>query len=237
MSFRPQGRSGPGQHEYWPLLDLRVRTPRLELRPPDYDDMCALAALAAKGIHDPGWMPFAMPWSIQPSPQLERGALQHYWRNWADWSVNSWHLSLTTVVEGEVVGTQGVGAKDFPVLRTVESGSWLGREHQGKGIGKEMPAAMLHLAFVGLGAQYARSGAFHDNTPSLGVSRALGYEENGIAIADRLGKPDRQIHLLLTRERWKQHRSIEVTIENLAPCLELFGLASDLSPLEGAGTA
>ncbi|HUS21382.1 MAG TPA: GNAT family N-acetyltransferase [Aeromicrobium sp.] len=220
------------RHPYWPLFDLRVRTERLELRPVGEDDAIALASLAARGIHDPDWLPFAVPWSIQPSPQLERGAVQHYWRAWANWTADNWHLPLAVICDGEVVGTQGFGGRKFPVLRTVNSGSWLGRDHQGKGIGKEMRAAMLHLAFAGLGARYAVSGAWHDNAPSLGVSRALGYEENGVDIAERLGNPDRQIGLLLTRERWEAHRAIEVHIENLAPCLEFFGLASDLLPLE-----
>ena len=224
-------------HPYWPLFDLRVRTARLELRPPTDDDACALAALAARGIHDPDWLPFAIPWSIQPSPQLEREALKHYWAARANWTVDRWHLPLAVLCDGEVVGTQGFGAHKFAVVRSVNSGSWLGPQHQGKGIGKEMRAAMLHLAFDGLGAQYAVSGAWHDNAPSLGVSRALGYEENGIEIAERQGKPDRQIGLLLTRERWEAHRSIDVSIEGLEPCLEWFGLASDLIPLAGGDGA
>jgi hypothetical protein len=38
------------------------------------------------------------------------------------------------------------------MLREFESGSWLGREHQGRGLGKEMREATLHLGFEGLGA-------------------------------------------------------------------------------------
>src|SRR5687767_14511103 len=106
-------------HPYWPLFDLRVRTERLELRYPDDADSVELAALAAKGIHDPDWLPFAVPWSIQPSPKLERGALQHHWGLKASWTVDNWHLPLAVIHEGEIVGTQGFGAKKFPVLRAV----------------------------------------------------------------------------------------------------------------------
>ena len=42
-----------------------------------------------------------------------------------------------------------------------------------------MRAAVLGFAFDGLGAQVAETGAFLDNGASNGVSRALGYEENG----------------------------------------------------------
>ena len=61
----------------------------------------------------------------------------------------------------------------------MDTGSWLGRRFQGRGLGKEMRAAVLGFAFDGLGAEVAETSAFLDNLPSNGVSRALGYEENG----------------------------------------------------------
>ena len=39
--------------DIWPLFDLRVSTPRLELRYVDDELGHALARLAAHGIHDP----------------------------------------------------------------------------------------------------------------------------------------------------------------------------------------
>jgi hypothetical protein len=41
-------------HPYWPLWDLVVRTPTVELRMPTDDDLVRLAQLAGAGIHDPG---------------------------------------------------------------------------------------------------------------------------------------------------------------------------------------
>src|SRR5688500_16798621 len=72
---------------YWPLNDLRVRTPHLELRVPTPDDLYVLVDLIRHGIHDPQTMPFSNPWTDMPSPQLERGALQWYWRQRAEWKV------------------------------------------------------------------------------------------------------------------------------------------------------
>lgn len=63
-------------------------------------------------------------------------------------------------------------AKDFAVTRQAANGSWLGPAHQGQGFGTEMQAAVLHLAFAGLGAAYAVSAAMTDNLGSLGVPRA-----------------------------------------------------------------
>lgn len=81
--------------------------------------------------------------------------------------------------QGSVVGTQSLGAKDFAATRQVETGSWLGTRHQGKGLGTEMRAAVLMLALDHLGAVSARSSAFVDNPASLAVSRALGYRLDG----------------------------------------------------------
>ena len=166
-------------HPVWPLFDLQVRTPRLELRYIDDEMATELALLAAKGIHPPDFMPFAMPWSEEPSPLLERNTMQFYWRCRAELSPAKWNIPLAVLVEGAVVGTTGLITHDFQVLRTFETGSWLGREHQGAGIGKEMRIATLHLGFLGFGAQRATTGAWEDNGPSLGVTNSLGYVANG----------------------------------------------------------
>ena len=55
-------------------------------------------------------------------------------------------------MDGRPVGIQDVIAANFPVLRGVDTYSWLGIDHQGQGFGREMRAAVLHLAFDGLGA-------------------------------------------------------------------------------------
>jgi RimJ/RimL family protein N-acetyltransferase len=61
-------------------------------------------------------------------------------------------LEFAVIRRGAVVGSQGVGGRDFAVLREVHTGSWLGRRYQGQGIGTQMRAAVLHMAFDGLGA-------------------------------------------------------------------------------------
>jgi RimJ/RimL family protein N-acetyltransferase len=183
----------------------------------------ALAALAAGGIHDPDFMPFNFPWTDAPSPELERNTCQYFWRNRGAWTVDEWNLVMAAVVDGEIVGIQAVEGKNFGKLRAPITGSWLGRAHQGKGIGKEMRAAILHFIFEGLGADVALSGAFDDNGPSLGVSRSLGYEENGDELVLRRGEPGRQIRLRLTRERWEERRRDDIEIEGLEPCREMFG--------------
>jgi RimJ/RimL family protein N-acetyltransferase len=210
--------------EHWPLFGLRVVTPRLELGYPSDDDLARLAAVPAGAIHDPAEMPFAIPWTDAPPQELPRNTLQHYWLGRASWKAQRWDLPLVARYQGEVVGVQALHAEDFPVTRQVSTGSWLLRRVQGQGLGKEMRAAVLHLAFAGLGAERALSGAYVDNPASLAVSRALGYVENGYQVDVRRGRPARRINLLLTRERWEPRRRDDIRIEGLEPCLALFGL-------------
>ena len=166
-------------HPIWPLFDLRVVTPRIELRYIDDDIASELALLALQGIHDPAFMPFSIEWTDAPSPQMERNTLQYYWRCRADTTPAQWSINLGVAVDGEVVGTTSLMATEFPTLRQFETGSWLGRRHQGKGLGREMRVATLHLGFVGFGAHWATTGAFEDNAPSLGVTQGLQYTEVG----------------------------------------------------------
>ncbi|HEV3225550.1 MAG TPA: GNAT family protein [Acidimicrobiales bacterium] len=211
---------------HWPLFDLTVHTPRLELRYPDDDLVAALAELGGKGIHDPATMPFSMPWTDLPPGELERGALQFLWRTRASWQPTEWSCPMAVVVDGEPLGVQDLTGSQFAVTKTVKTGSWLTRTRQGEGIGTEMRAAILHLAFAGLGADRACTSAYHDNHPSLGVTRAMGYKPNGDSIELRRDQADRQLHFVLSRERWQERRRDDIEIEGLGPCLELFGAAT-----------
>ena len=213
-------------HAYWPLFDLRIRTPRLELRVPNDDDLIELARMAALGVHPESLMPFSIAWTDQPSPELERGLMQWHWRARAEWSPTRWRLAFGVLEEGRMVGSQDMHAQDFGILRTAETGSWLGREHQGRGIGKEMRAAVLHLAFAGLGAVIARSAAFADNAASLSVSRAMGYVIDGEELTLRRGTASRHIRLRLERHEWERRRRDNVVIEGLEPCLPILGVLS-----------
>jgi RimJ/RimL family protein N-acetyltransferase len=163
-------------------------------------------------------------WTDAPPDERARGTLQYHWSRWASWRPSDWMLELAVVRDGTVVGVQAIGARDFAVLREVSTGSWLGRRHQGQGTGTQMRAAVLYLAFEGLGAQYAVSAAFEDNTASLGVSRKLGYHDDGIERHVVRGRPAATRRLRLSRAGWKAARTIPVQIHGLEPCLPLFGL-------------
>ena len=187
----------------WPLFGLRLRSARLELRPPTDDDLLALAKVARAGIHPPEEMPFGIPWTDAPSPRFEREFVQFHWRLRAEWRPDNWRLELGVWLGGHPVGIQGLGAERLFVLRTVGTGSWLGREFQGGGIGKEMRAAVLAFAFDDLAAEWATSTAFEDNLASAGVSRALGYVEDGRFREAPRGVAREMIRYRLTVEQWR----------------------------------
>src|SRR4051794_19777239 len=211
-------------HPWWPLFDLRVRTSRLELRPPCDDDFPALLELVDAGIHDPAEMPFSHPWTDAEPEVRDRRAVQHWWRHRANWEPDDWDLPFLVSCDGRPVGIQDIFAKRFATLREFETGSWLGRAHQGRGIGTEMRAAILHFAFIGLGAEVAHSSAFVDNPKSLGVSRRLGYEDNGRRRDAPRDQARELIALRLPREKWECTERPDVTIEGLEPCLPMFGV-------------
>jgi len=210
----------------WPLSGLRLRTPRLELRLPSLADLDDLARLAAEGVHDPAVQPFGVPWTDVPPDQRARSVLQYHWRIWGEWSPQDWTLNLVVDRGGVIVGTQGMSGRDFALLREVSTGSWLGQRYQGQGIGTEMRAAVLHLAFAGLDAAYAISSAFTDNPASLAVSRKLGYAADGIGRQVIRGQPATQHRVRLDRAGWQAHRGVAVEITGLAGCLPDFGLTT-----------
>ena len=87
-----------------------------------------------------------------------------------------------------------------------------------------MRAAVLELAFAGLGAASAVTGAFEDNVASFEVSRKLGYEHDGVEVHAVRGKAAVLRRLRLTRARWEAYRSVPVEMTGLAECLPLFGV-------------
>jgi hypothetical protein len=89
-----------------------------------------------------------------------------------------------------------------------------------------MRAAVLHLAFDGLGALVARSAAFVDNPASIRVSKALGYRENGRFRQAPRGDPKEIVNFEITSEEWRSRRFSlpPVTVVGLEAVLPMFGL-------------
>ena len=158
-----------------PLYDIRLRTSRLELRLGSREELVALAELAREGIHPPEEMPFLVPWTDRSAePTFVEESVAYHEAALADWQPDGWSLNLLTFLDGRPIGSQGMRAEEFAARREVDTGSWLGQAFQRQGIGTEMRAAVLELAFRELGAQAATSGSVFGNESSKRVSEKLG---------------------------------------------------------------
>jgi RimJ/RimL family protein N-acetyltransferase len=189
---------------FWPPFGLTLTTPRLQLRPIRDEDIPAAVEAALSGVHEPGRNPFSNPWTESPPRELGTNMAQWYWRCRGTMTAEDWTLLLGIWHDGAFIGCQDVAAKDFAALKTVTTGSWLRRSAQGRGLGQEMRAAVALYAFDYLGADVAESEAAAWNQQSLGVSRALGYELNGVSRASWGGTTQEVQKVRLTPATFKR---------------------------------
>ncbi|MGW4384200.1 GNAT family N-acetyltransferase [Kitasatospora sp. NPDC004531] len=210
--------------DHWPPAGIRVRTPRLELRLPTEPELAELADVAARGVVRPGTRPFRSAWSYAPPAERARAVLKAHWRAQADWTPEEWTLPLAVFDDGRPVGVQSLRTHGYAIRREILSGSWLGLDHHGRGLGTEARAAMLHLAFDGLAAESAISHAFADNAASLAISRRLGYRPDGVDRENRHGELALTRRFRLDRADWHPTRRTDIHLTGVARCAELLGL-------------
>jgi RimJ/RimL family protein N-acetyltransferase len=206
-----------------PLLGLRISAGPVELRGMTDDLLGPVADLAIKGVHDPDYMPFFVPWSITPAEEMPRSMAQFHWGQRASFSVEKWGMDLAVFFDGQLVGSQGFGTTDFLITRTGETGSWLGREFHGRGIGTAMRKVICAFIFDHLDANLITSSAYTDNPASLGVSRKCGYRENGVSMRNRMGKPATLRMLILEPGNLLRYEH-ELTVEGLPEFRRSIGL-------------
>ncbi|HYK95821.1 MAG TPA: GNAT family protein [Candidatus Dormibacteraeota bacterium] len=216
-----------GLRDLWPLYDLRLRTGDLELRYPTEAELPAFADIIEAGLHPAGEMPFAIPFTDVPTAQRNVESYQWWMGSRGRWSADSWTLTFGVYERGTPRGFQDLRADRFPALRTVHTGSWLGFEFQGRGVGKLMRQAVLGLAFDHLGAQVAETEAFLDNPASNRVSLGVGYQPNGFGRLAPHGIPRDTQRFRMTLADWRSRPRPTLAIEGLETCLPLFGLGAE----------
>jgi RimJ/RimL family protein N-acetyltransferase len=226
----------------WPLFRIRLRTPRLELRPVDDGLIAALSDIARDGVHPTGASPFANGWTDRASYEWDRGFAQYFWAQRGNWSSDSWALPFAVVLDGVPIGVQQITADRFRVRRTVGTGSWLSIRHQRQGIGTEMREAVLHLAFDYLAADLAITGAFPTAAGSIRVSEKIGYLRNGTRRDDTSRGPVDSILFRLPRQLWYSRERTPVEVEGFQGAEAHFGVGRDaqvasVSPSCGASSA
>lgn len=207
----------------YPPFALTLATPRLVLRPLRDGDIPAAVEAAASGIHEQGRNPFSTPWAESPPDQLGPTMGRWYWQCRANSTPESWSLILG-IWHGETfLGCQDVEAKDFSVRRTVNTGSWLRRTAHGRGFGKEMRAAVALYAFDWLRADVAESEAAEWNAASLGVSRSLGYELNGVTRMSWGGKAETVQRVRLTSGAFRRP-DWQLKVDGHEPTAQFLGI-------------
>jgi RimJ/RimL family protein N-acetyltransferase len=164
-------------------------------------------------------MPFGVAWT---DSLAEDTFLGYHHGLLGSWSQDDWNLDLVVFHDGAPIGCQSLSGEDFARVRRVVTGSWLGRDWQGRGLGTEMRAAVLTLAFDALGAENARTGYVAGNPQSEGVSRKLGYELVGSHTVAPRGVPIEHADLELRADAFES--PVPVEISGLARLLPLFGV-------------
>jgi len=211
----------------YPPLGVRVSTPTLELRGATDELLDELAEVVRSGRTHAEPPPYDDPMSFYEKDPDVRVAkwLRGIWRGRGHVEPEGWRLYFVVMVDGRPVGEQTVSGVDFATLGTVTTFSWLSADLRGRGLGREMREAILHLAFDGLGAQEAASDAFVDNEGSNAVSRGLGYAPNGSEWATRQGRPALLNRWRLTRDVWEQHRRDDIELHGVEACRALLPLS------------
>ena len=211
----------------WPFFDLRIVCGDVLLRGADDADLEVLQSVVPDDLEmNPANERFA---TLSPDMDKRRQLVAEIWKHQGTWSPDAWCLDLAVEVEGRVVGVQALEGEQFPLLRTVDSFSWLATDVRGRGLANLMRAGVLTLAFEHLGAEIAVSSARTDNAASLAVSHRMGYRDNGLSRTNTPSGPFELQHLRLTREAWRDGgRSAEVS--GVEPCLPWFGIGPAASP-------
>lgn len=209
----------------WPLFGIRLTTPDLELRPVTESDLVGLAAILPDDLEqDPSATRYA---GLGDQANRRVVVAQEYWRAMGTWTPARWALPFVVVDRGgDLLGMQWLEGPDFGADRVVDSASWLDPGARGRGLGTQMRAAILELAFSHLGAAAAVSSAVLDNAGSLGVSRSLGYRDTHTSVLEHSGETLQ--HLRLERGEWlRSGRGSAVQVTGIKAALPLFGLGDE----------
>ena len=185
----------------WPFFDLRIVSGDVVLRGVTDADLPSLLAVLPEDLEmNPANETFA---GLSPDADRRRQLAAEVWKHRGTWSPDSWCLDLVIEVGGRVVGVQALEAEQFPLLRTVDSFSWLSADVRGQGLAHLMRTGVLALAFEHLDAEVAVSSARTDNAPSLAVSYRMGYVDNGLSRTNTPTGPFELQHVRLTRDDWR----------------------------------
>jgi RimJ/RimL family protein N-acetyltransferase len=191
------------------LTDLRLRTPRLELRLGSERELRELGELFRDGTYPEEMesVASAVFFDGVKQPEWTENFVAHH-NSWLDASGPAgWRFNFLVFADGRVIASQGLQSR---AAASVFTNSLMGRRYQGRGYGTEMRAAVLSLAFELLGARCAISDAWVGNTPSLAISRKLGYLSVGIEVHHPRGDPVEHEVMRLEASRFRSPVAVEI---------------------------
>lgn len=169
----------PDIEEIFPPFALSIACGPLSMAVLRDDDIPGIVDLQLAGIHDPGFLPFYEPWSLAPAEELPLNVARYYWQQRAEVTAERFALQFVVRHRDTIVGMQDVMARHFVKTRVLRTGSWLGRAHQGRGLGTLMRQVACILGFDHLGADFMESEFIVGNEASKRVSEKLGYRNWG----------------------------------------------------------
>ena len=192
--------------DLFPPMALRMTCGDLTVSVLTPDDVPELLDLAVRGVvpESATVYPFLTDWAKLPASDLRANSTAWYFSAFASWTKPSperWSLLMVVREAGRVVGCQDLMGKSFAVTRLAETGSWLGLEHQGRGIGTRMRQMVCAFAFDHLGATELRTDAFKGNAASRRVSEKVGYQLFDEGPVDQMGDLAHSLRFRLTEDR------------------------------------
>ena len=180
-----------------PLLDLRLETPRLDLRPLGKDDAGDLARHLAD-VAVTRWLarvphPYGLPEASAFVDHVRLAALAG--------TAATFGITLRSAGDDRVVGVIAVHGLEG----TPEFGYWLARPFWGLGLMTEAAGAMLAWIHGGMDLAEIRSGAFEGNEASLAIQRRFGFRPVGRSTRPCLARGGDHPHVdtVLTRAAYE----------------------------------
>lgn len=205
----------------WPFDELTLTGAELLLRPVRDAELAQFITIFPDDFDlDPRFPPLT---GMPAQQDRERRFAQSVWRHRGCWSIDEWALDFGVWRNGEPIGIQTLEGTRFSTYRTVDTASWIAKPFRGKGFGIQARTAVLAFAFEHLGAHQAITSAVVTNHASLGVSRRIGYRDNGVRPHDAGdGIVDLQ-HLRLSRDDWAASDSrISFAVNGFDDCRPYF---------------
>lgn len=223
----------PTLEEIFPPYALRISAGPVSMTVQRDDDLPELVDLVRGGVHDPGLpMPFLRDWhraryDLGSPNGFPATSLAWWWTQRATHTPQEWRLALVVRRDGEFVGMQDLHARNFLQTRRIETGSWLGLSHHGRGTGTLMRQLAVALAFDELGATSCESGYIVGNHASAAVSRKVGYRDNGRSTivqhvdGEAIGVDEQRV--IVTPDTFVRPET-PITIDGAAELRRFFGL-------------